>query len=496
MSGGTVTGTPYIGSKISLVSKAEIRYEGFLYTIDTKHTTVTLSNVRSYGTENRDAPKFISPRNEVYEYIVFRGADIKDLNVSEGPKPNLPDDPAIITSGQGGAPGPSQTYSQFPTGRTNYPPTSRYNAFGGLPPYGSYPMGFQQQPSFADPHMPPMHPAAQMPSGSMIPPRIPTPPVQSLSRSNTPSPETVTPIGPPKASDLKTQETQTKVTSQAGTQTSQHKKKSSNKPSSRRNSLDDGAQVSQRSNKPNTKEAGDMETNRKQVPVESDQRSREGSSRRPRGRRGGGHFSGRGSRQGAPIKFEGDFDFESSNARFKKEEIEEELHNKLGLTLNISEGEDKREPSVSADTKDLLEATSPTTVYYDKGKSFFDSISCEANDRDKNRKAHPSWVEERKLNVETFGISGGMRHGGGRGRGGRGGRGSYRGRGGRGGGRGGRGRGGWRGGSRGYRGGGRPNRGWVDYPLEFDADSVRSDTSNTSATNGPSGQTIPSSAKA
>lgn len=389
MSGGTVTGTPYIGSKINLVSKAEIRYEGYLYTIDTKHTTVTLANVRSFGTEDREVPKFIRPRNEVYEYIVFRGTDIKDLNVSEGPKPNLapnlPDDPAIIQSGQGGTPGPSQTYAQFPASRTNYPPTTRYNAFGGLPPYGSYPLGFQQQPNFADPHMPPMHPAAQMPSGSMIPPRIPTPPVQSLSRSVTPSPETVMPIVPPKPSDLKTQETQTKVTSQAGTQTSQHKKKSSNKPSSRRNSVDGGAQASQGNNKSNTTEAADKEANKKQATVERDQRQREGGNRRPRGRRGGGHFSGRGSRQGAPIKFEGDFDFESSNARFKKEDIEEELHNKLGLTLNISEGEDKGE-SVTADTKDLLEATSPTTVYYDKGKSFFDSISCEANDRDKNRK--------------------------------------------------------------------------------------------------------------
>ena len=180
-------------------------------------------------------------------------------------------------SGQGGTPGPSQTYSQYPASRTNYPPTSRYNAFGGLPPYGSYPMGFQQQPSFADPHMPPMHPAAQMASGSMIPPRIPTPPMQSLSRSITPSPETVTPIGLPKQSDLKTQETQTKVTSQAGTQTSQHKKKSANKPLSRKNSVEDGAQVSQGSSKANTRDAGDKEANRRQAPVESDQRPREGN---------------------------------------------------------------------------------------------------------------------------------------------------------------------------------------------------------------------------
>ena len=37
------------------------------------------------------------------------------------------------------------------------------------------------------------------------------------------------------------------------------------------------------------------------------------------------------------MKFEEDFDFESSNARFKKEDIEGELHVKLGLNLNLNE---------------------------------------------------------------------------------------------------------------------------------------------------------------
>ena len=36
--------TPYIGALISLVSKAEIRYEGILFTIDTKESNIALQN--------------------------------------------------------------------------------------------------------------------------------------------------------------------------------------------------------------------------------------------------------------------------------------------------------------------------------------------------------------------------------------------------------------------------------------------------------------------
>ena len=57
--------------------------------------------VRSFGTEGRQVPKPIPPRTDTYEFIIFRGSDIKDLHVSEiqsKAEDTAPQDPAILSA--------------------------------------------------------------------------------------------------------------------------------------------------------------------------------------------------------------------------------------------------------------------------------------------------------------------------------------------------------------------------------------------------------------
>ncbi|PAA77123.1 hypothetical protein BOX15_Mlig003010g1 [Macrostomum lignano] len=87
---------PYIGSTISLLSKAGIRYEGFLHSIDQKEASVTLDHVRVFGTEERQCERRVPPSSETFEYIIFRAADITELRVIDTPLSRPVPDPAII----------------------------------------------------------------------------------------------------------------------------------------------------------------------------------------------------------------------------------------------------------------------------------------------------------------------------------------------------------------------------------------------------------------
>ena len=116
-----------------------------------------------------------------------------------------------------------------------------------------------------------------------------------------------------------------------------------------------------------------------------------------------------------------DFDFESANAKFNKEDLIKEAIASGSPLEELPPQEENIDETVNAAParKDSLSGTVPA---YNKSSSFFDNISSEAKDREEANDGRVNGrqvrSEEFKKNIETFGqgnVDGGYR---GRGRGG------------------------------------------------------------------------------
>lgn len=90
--------------------------------------------VRSFGTEDRETPYPIPPQPTVYDYILFRGSDIKDIRVINNVA--IPNDPAIM---QMHLP-PQQNFS--PMQHSNN--SQSFGPFGGHMPGNSFPTSIGQ----------------------------------------------------------------------------------------------------------------------------------------------------------------------------------------------------------------------------------------------------------------------------------------------------------------------------------------------------------------
>jgi len=419
-------GVPYIGSKISLISKSEIRYEGILYTIDTKESTVALQNVRSFGTEGRKKDgEQIPPSNEVYDYIIFRGSDIKDLHVCEAPPTTIrpPNDPAIIAMPN---PAPQanqqQLYSNFPahTQFTNYPngpPNYQQYNYPYYPNsyYGQQQQQQQQQGAYqqqmgqqqpqqmgqqqnsknfgqqgATQHTTSQHqqghsqghPAHQQGHSQQPQQQQQQQPQHAQQKVQEKAAPTPTPqaaqAAPPKSQPTPPAQVQ-QPSAQTATQAPAAVREVASAPAPQHEEQGQSIQ-GQRDDDQQYGQDGERQS---RPPRRNGPHTQGGYPGVSSGRGGGRRFGsgGRGGFNPGPKVHLDDFDFEGANARFNKEKVLEEVAQK-------PEEQSDKPPA------------------YNK-LSFFDTISCEATDRMKEKeggKTRQTLSEQRKLDAETFGA--------------------------------------------------------------------------------------------
>lgn len=94
--------------RIRIITNADIRYEGTLFNVNAAEKTISLKEVTAFGTEERRSDTFIPPSSKVYDCVIFRSCEIKDLVGMKGDLPPAKSEP------QAAPPAQEQTKSEPP----------------------------------------------------------------------------------------------------------------------------------------------------------------------------------------------------------------------------------------------------------------------------------------------------------------------------------------------------------------------------------------------
>ncbi|KAI4886023.1 hypothetical protein NFI96_013311 [Prochilodus magdalenae] len=357
-------------------------------TVDHHLSPSVFLSVKSFGTEDRPTDRPVAPRDDVFEYIIFRGSDIKDLTVCEPPKPNcsLPQDPAIVQSSLGSSAPPSfqpvGSYAPF-----SRPAVNAYSQFcpaplvpqpiGSTVGAGSSESAFSSDTSVTAPLSQSTVPSDSVSLNTRVTEARTSPSLDPLRKSPTLE-HTAQPsaLAPSAAAGSVSQRgpggARLPLVSQKQPAESQEQTRVADAEKAPRPESDLG--------RPENRDASKRQLGAG-APIM--RRGRGGGVGGNPGT-GGGSQRGRGRynvRRDGPMKFEKDFDFESANAQFNKEEIDREFQSKLKIKDEKAvNGEDKGDSGVETQNSEgHVDEEDPLgpNCYYDKSKSFFDNISCD-----------------------------------------------------------------------------------------------------------------------
>ncbi|CCD25881.2 Scd6p NDAI_0G01050 [Naumovozyma dairenensis CBS 421] len=346
----------YIGKTISLISVTDNRYVGLLEGIDSEKGTVTLNEVRCFGTEGRKGwgPDEIYPTNNIYKSVKFNGNEVKDLSILEV---SIEDVHPVLP--------PSATpVVPVPIAEQQAAPPQVPQAMAG---YGVYAPNQGGITSTADQYQ--HQQQAQQ--------------HQQQQEEPAPSAAAVHQEEPAPIASVPTEE------------------------------------VASQNEQPRKEQQ--QQQQQQQQHVEGEEPRRHDHHPHNNEHKNHSHSHTRRSQQRNIEIPKSDFDFQSNNAKFTKQELSQSHHDAVAEPVASTIEQTIQTQTVTAQQA----AQADPETFYNRKSSFFDTISTSTETNTNMR-----WQEEKVLNLDTFGQTSARPnfHGG---RGGRG-RGNYRGRGGRG----------------------------------------------------------------